>query len=350
MNVSDFIGMNTLNTSYIEIDEFLELSNILSGEKWLYQQKEWLNVVLNGLNLRVFGLKTESIQDGLIAVTPVMERRKLFMTLVGSPIRGSYTEFSGPVFADEVSFKNKQRAIISQHEFLKSRGASYIEWGCKNDSDGCFNVLAELDCKCLINETFILNLDHNTDKTWNKFKGRARNTVRKAEKNGVTVRNVDNPSVDDISEYYGMLQETFNRQGVKAPHPKIFFEELFGQLSPIGWVKLFIASHNDKVLAGAIFLMYEGRMMYLSGTSKPEGGRLGANNLIQWEAIKFASKNGVIEYDMGGAGNAAIDKYKRSFGGNDFHHQRWVYRTWIAKLAESLYTFMVKRGWMRING
>jgi len=78
-------------------------------------------------------------------------------------------------------------------------------------------------------------------------------------------------------------------------------------------------------------------MMFLSGTSNEEGARFAANSLVQWEAMKLATDRGGLEYDMGGTGNARIDRFKESFGGSPVAHHRWIYSTWPVRLAETAY-------------
>jgi len=52
---------------------------------------------------------------------------------------------------------------------------------------------------------------------------------------------------------------------------------------------------------------------------------------------------------MGGTGNAAIDKFKTSFGGKPISHARWVYRSKLAQLAERVFMALVKKGWIKAN-
>jgi hypothetical protein len=77
---------------------------------------------------------------------------------------------------------------------------------------------------------------------------------------------------------------------------------------------------------------------------------LAATSLLQWHAIKEAIHLGVSEYDMGGLGVPSIDKFKRSFGGRDFTHSRWVYRSSLFGLAEPLALWAARKGWLRLGG
>ena len=90
-------------------------------------------------------------------------------------------------------------------------------------------------------------------------------------------------------------------------------------------------------------------MMYLSGVATADGMRHSASSLVQWQAMKHGISDGITEYDMGGLGIPSIDKFKRSFGGLDVSHQRWVHRSAILRLIEPSVMWLVKRGWIRLN-
>lgn len=326
-----------LKTEKISFDEYTKLIKPFLSKCSLYHQHEWLASLAREPNIQVFGLKTETENGELVSVTPFFQQKKLFLVLVGSPLRGTFTEYMGPIFSDKASEKLKEEIILSQYAFLKARSYSYIEWGVKGNSHSeCFKVLEDLDCIHIDKPTLIINLSLGVDEVWKGFQGRARNMIRKAEKNGVVVQRKD-ADENDIKQYYSMLDATFKKQGIRTPHSYSLFKNMHHYLTPKNWLQYFCAEYEGQIVAAAIFITYGGRMMYLSGTSTTAGAKLAANNLIQWEAIKFASENGITEYDMGGTGNLAIDKFKKSFGGKEHCHQRWIYKSKLACFAETLY-------------
>lgn len=330
-----------------EIDE-TALVQLLDQHKmdrgaWLYHRLEWLKAVADGLGFRVYGLLTEMGDGGVAALTPLMETRKAFLKLVGSPLRGSHTEFLGPLFAKGLDDESRRGVLAALHAHLKGAGASYIEWGVRDDAEGGWDALSSLGYEKVRKETMILNLDGDAGEAWKGFQGRARNMIRKAEKSGVTVRRVV-PDATNIAKYYTMLLETFGRQGLKPAHPLRLYQAMGEGLSPHQWLHLLVAEHEGEWVASAIFLTYGERMVYLSGVSNDAGRRLAANSLLQWEAIKMACERGIAEYDLGGTGNAAIDKFKASFGGRPHARHGWVYRSPLAAVAERVYLAMMHRG------
>lgn len=321
---------------------------------WLYHDKQWLAAVREGFNAEIFGLLTRTTQGDFISLTPVMSVRKSFFRLVGSPLRGMYTEYMGPLFTQGASEEEKHLSVVSQHFHLKRMGAAYIEWGVKNgNSVQDYSHIYALRSEGYAHmpwSTFVIDLDLGLDKIWSGFQTRARNMVRKAEKGGVVVRSIQ-PTENDVAHYYAMLTETFQRQGKRPPHPLAFFRSICRYLAPAGLLQFMVAEKEQRVVAGALFLRHGERMVYLSGTSTAEGARLAANSLIQWSAIQAAAGNGVVEYDLGGAGvHAAIDKFKESFGGRLHTHHRWVYRSLPIRLFEPAYRILVDWGFVRLHG
>lgn len=319
----------------------------------LYHGERWLNAIRNGFGAEVFGLLTTSVGGEVIALAPIMSIRKGFLRLAGSPLRGMYTEFAGPLFARGACEMTKREVVASQHAYLKRMGAAYIEWGVKGSDDSeAHDYMHSLRGQGYAHaplSTFVVDVGRGPDKVWSGFESRARNMVRKAEKNGVVARAIA-PTEDDVANYYGMLTQTFRQQGKQPAHPLTFFQAACAHLVPADLLRFIVAEKGGQVVAGALFLCHEERMVYLSGTSTEEGARLAANSLIQWVAMQRAAERGVVEYDLGGAGvHATIDKFKASFGGKPRTHHRWVYRSWPIRLVEPIYRRLASKGWARLH-
>ncbi|MEW6165076.1 MAG: GNAT family N-acetyltransferase [Pseudomonadota bacterium] len=337
-----------LPTRRIDLQDFFGLIDGLEPG-WLYHDQCWLTSVRDGFGIEVMALLTEDGRGRVIAATPFMRVRKGPFRVVGSPLRGMYTEFSGPLFAPGLDEEVQCDVLISQHAFLRKEGASYLEWGWKDGAkNDCTVVLSALGYKYAPRQSLVVDIGLGADAVWGRFEGRARNMIRKAEKHGVVAQPVA-PGIMDVQDYYEMLTWTFRRQGIHPPHPFSFYQAIYRNLAPKGYLEFIEAKIGDRVVAGGMFLFFGTRMMYLSGTSNEEGARFAANSLVQWEAMKRAIDRGGLEYDMGGTGNARIDRFKESFGGNPVTHHRWIYRTWPVKLAETAYCW-ARNGWARLRG
>ena len=105
---------------------------------------------------------------------------------------------------------------------------------------------------------------------------------------------------------------------------------------------------GSEVVARAIFLITDGRMLYLSGTSNEKGLKSASNSSIQWAAIKAALNDGVKKYDMGGLGIKSIDRFKRSFGGKETTTYRWIYKKSLFNIAEPIARYAFNKGWIKL--
>lgn len=316
----------------------------------LYHDMGWLTSVRDGFGIEVSALLTEDRAGRAVALTPFMYVRKGPFRLAGSPLRGMYTEFAGPLFVPESDKEIRREVLVSQHAFLRSEGAGYVEWGWKGGAENdCMEALRPLGYQYVPRHTLVVDLGQGASRVWDGFEGRARNMVRKAEKSGVIAQFVM-PDPEEVQGYYEMLAGTFRRQGIPPPHPFSFYQAICSHLGPTGHLEFIQAKAGDRMVAGGIFLCFGKRMMYLSGTASEEGARLAASSLVQWAAMKRAIDRGVAEYDMGGTGNARIDRFKESFGGHPAVHHRWIYRTWPVRLAETAYGWLARKGWARLHG
>jgi len=334
--------LQTRQVDFEELASWLDRWQGVEGA-WLYHRPAWLAAVAEGLDYRIYGLLTEAGDHGVVAVTPVMETRKGPLTLCGSPLGGSYTEFLGPLLAAGVDDGLRRRVLASQIGRLR-HAASYIEWrlhGGQRRSD--WDALARFGFEYSPQGTMVLRLGGDAQRAWKGFQSRARNMVRKAEKLSVSVRKTA-PGEAQIEHYYALLEETFARRNRRPPHPLRLYQAMARWLAPHDWLWLLVAMHEGRWVAGAMFLVLDRRMIYLSGAASEVGLRLQASSLLQWEAIRLACRHGIEEYDLGGTGNKAIDRFKASFGGRPYSHHRWRYRSPWVSLAERIYTTILRRG------
>lgn len=321
-----------------EIISLEEMSNILLENKiHLYQHPHWLKVVKEGLNIKVEGMIT-FVGSQPDAVTPFFKIKKGIVLLMGSPLKGTFTPYLGPVWLRDLQPEEKLHILESQHKFLVDNGASYIEWGFADALELPVDFgkgkywLAESP------QTLILNIVADEDIMWKKMESRARNMVRKAIKLGVKVERLKG-TPQEISEFYQMLQSTFAKSGVVPPHPKSFYQALANILIPEKKLLFLTAKFEEKTAAFGFFPFDHKEIHYLSGASLPDFNKVAPNNIIQWEVIKFAVEENILFYDLGGIGISGIDKFKSSFGGEVKSYKKLI---WMSPFFKNFYPWLLK--------
>jgi len=108
-------------------------------------------------------------------------------------------------------------------------------------------------------QTWVVDLQGGEDAIWKRMEGRARTAVRKAEKQGVTVREAYE---NDLDVYYELHCETYHRTGAE-PHPRAYFEKIWAEFLPAGLARVFIAEHQGRVVSAenfGIFNYYANRI------------------------------------------------------------------------------------------
>lgn len=191
--------------------------------------------------------------------------------------------------------------------------------------------------------TAIVDLLDGADALWRTWDPAARNQARRATREGV-VTNVDRAGdADAIAAFHGLLEATGRRAGFRI-HPAGHFERLAAGLAPAGGWYLVLASHADRVIAGAVMVRVADRAFYLYGASLRDRGlrSLYGSNAVMAEAMRVMAADGVRTLDLWGVadrGDPAADpawsgfsEFKRQFGGTPLRHPgTWdlvIDRTW----------------------
>lgn len=279
---------------------------------------DWLQIVEEGMNLDVFYIATYQDNEYLIAITPIFIKKSFPLKLIGSPLRGSNTQKLGPIFIENSNDSNLFYSYVYSLEKLFDFKYNYFEL-VFNTFEKKNNILNLKGFKNYKFKTSIISLiDEKSN--WRKFQSRARNMIRKSEKNNVivTIREI---SEEWIDKFFFNLEITFLKQGIAPPHTKKFYKNLIKIQDNIVVLE---GKLNDEFLSGGIFLKDKEKITFLSGVSTPLGMKLAASSLIQWEIIKYGISNKFKYYDMGGLGVKSIDKFKLSFGGQIVYFDKYI--------------------------
>ena len=315
-----------MESSLIDANDFTKICEKLCKPS-LYQSMIWQKVICNSFNASSIFMVTKNSHSEVVAATPFIWKRKGPFKFIGSPLQGTHTEFMGPVFAKNLSNSDQLIALISQHHLLVKLGYDYIEWAFNGLPNNEFEAkLTDIGYISDHKTSIELNLEDQATDTWFKLTGRARNMIRKAQNINVLVKR-QKPSLDLISQFYEILSDRFKQQGQNVRHPKEFYELICSNFFPTKELDFLVATHEGSNVAFGIFLNSQSRTVFLSGCSTIQGNKVAAPSLIQWHAIQLAKKRNDLKFDLGGTGQPAIDKFKRSFGGTDCIIQRWVYRS-----------------------
>ncbi len=158
--------------------------------------------------------------------------------------------------------------------------------------------------------------------------------IKKARRDNVKI--ISGTSQDLLDKFYIIHEETAKRQGF-VPWSKTFLNVQLKYFRPKNEIKIYLGIYNEKVIAGAIIMFYEGKAYYHHGASLSEYNKIPASYLIQWEAIEEAKKRGFKVYSFYGVIEdapkhpwAGLSFFKKGFGG----HNRYLLHCQDLKLTK----------------
>lgn len=160
--------------------------------------------------------------------------------------------------------------------------------------------------------TFRLTLDQDHDVMWRQLRDKTRNMVRRAQKSGVTVRELDHDG-----ESFRLLAAHNERnllpKGVAVPD-----DEYFAAVCASHGARAHILSAwlDGGAIASMLVLRHGRLAAYPVQNADPAYRRHAPIQLLTWEAMCLSAANGCEALDMGESGEGSpVYKAKRNFGG-----------------------------------
>lgn len=143
------------------------------------------------------------------------------------------------------------------------------------------------------------------------FKYNARRKIKKAEKAGYKITIEQEPKA--LREAWPIFQSRSNVKGIQYQELDTYIQ-LMQNAQEIGAASLFVASLGERPVAAILVLRDSTTDHYFLGAVDTDGlnGAPSPTCLLQWEAIKRASKHGAICYSLG-ARSESVYQFKTQF-------------------------------------
>jgi peptidoglycan pentaglycine glycine transferase (the first glycine) len=145
--------------------------------------------------------------------------------------------------------------------------------------------------------TMWLDLNGSQEDWLNRMKPKTRYNLRLAEKKGVVIQP---GSKKDLHLLFQMYAETSIRDSFTIRNEE-YYRFVWDTFITKGMAIPLIAKYKNTALAGLILFILGSRAWYLFGMSSGKSREFMPNYLLQWEAMKRASKEGCTVYDLWGA-------------------------------------------------
>ena len=238
-----------------------------------------------------------------------------------------FCEHGGPLADPRLKDEETRRVIEglldATNNLARALGVEYVE--IRNPQA---SVMQDLHCAQGYSAfqkytTFKIDLAREQKELWSSLHQRARNKVRKAVKSGVEVEEAD--GVQRLKDYYKLYLKTQRRHG-SPPHGYKLFEKLYDAYQPKGKMKILLAEHQGKPIAGLINFHHNKMIFGWDSVGDAEHRRFHPTNLLLWNTVEWGVKNGYRTFDLGRTRRATtVYRFKSGWGGKETYLKDYVY-------------------------
>ena len=326
-------------------------------EYWTLQ--ETVENIENGLNINTEIITTSDVNDIqlFLDVLPILGMPEYLKTksdeygwfISKKFILPYYIDTKGPfsrmVFSTNIVTIEKDQRKRERKLFLDSvisytKEKKLCDFIYKAQSNVVFDVCPK-ESTSIPWGTYEVNLSKSHEELFDSFNAKARNAIRKALKEGVSVFDTQ-----DAKLVYENIKQTLQRQS-SIHYPSLQYIKTLQQLNDS--VLFLVAKHKDEI-QGTLILVYDkyrGYAMYAGSVQRPITGSL---DLLHFEAMKFLQSKNIPIYDFvgtrlnikKGSKQEGIDRFKRKFNpqlkkGFAFRTIIRPYKFYMYLIASNLY-------------
>ncbi len=262
-----------------------------------YHQYGWRKVVEKSFGHRTMYLAATNRHNEICGVLPFvrMKSRMFGSFLVSLP----FFNYGGLLTSEDSA---ADKLLDASRKMLSGKDVDHVEFRHLKISAG---IAATRQNKV----TMILDLKNSEDEQWRCLDPKVRNQVRKSEKNGLK------PVIGGmelLDGFYEVFCRNMRDLGTPVYGRKFFLNVL--EEFPAS-TKIISIMHEGKTVASALSTWYKDTLEVPWASSNRDFRSLCPNNLLYWEAIRFAIGIGVSKFDFGrSTPGEGTYKFKKQWG------------------------------------
>jgi lipid II:glycine glycyltransferase (peptidoglycan interpeptide bridge formation enzyme) len=147
--------------------------------------------------------------------------------------------------------------------------------------------------------TAVLDISAPENEVLRSVSSRARNAIRRAEREGCTV--VQQPqSPETYRALYDLMADTVKAKGSMPLRSLEYYTRFWDEFCNRGQGSFFFVYEDGKPSVGAFVINYGSKATYKDGGSTQNRKQYGDSHLVQWAAIRRMQELGCTEYDFCG--------------------------------------------------
>lgn len=297
-------SLNCLSSS--SLDDIERISS-LSQESTPFHSRTWINacILLNSKQAHCAFLIVNEVRVGFMLYDVI--RTLISPAKIKSPSVSWVTPYGGPVFLPGVTV-SRNEFIVQCSKMLHCHYAYVIHspFSMLSLNDNIYNIVNS------VTETSVIDISVDTEVLFNSIHSKTRNMIRKATKSGVVV---SSEGATSVCCFIKMLEFTLAGKGMHLIGHTML-EYLLS--SDHCFATMHFARIDSVPVASVVNLHYKNTSYYWLGASYPDGKAFGANDMLQWNAIKVAKELGSTRYDMVRLDKdrlPGITRFKQRYGG-----------------------------------
>ena len=161
-----------------------------------------------------------------------------------------------------------------------------------------------------------LQLELDSERILHRSRRDTRASIQRARRDGVEVR--VSRSVADLDTFYQLHVKTRQRLGVPV-QPRRFIQALWEGVIEAGLGFAVFAFAGQQPIAAAIFLAWNGQLIYKYSASDVAYWKLRPNKLVVWTAIEWGCREGYQLFDFGRTDfeDSGLRDFKSSWGSTE---------------------------------
>ena len=309
----------------------------------LFHTWKWLKITEKHSGKRLYPLMGYKGSE-LIGVYPLFSSRKYFLRMVFSPPPSTGIPYLGIVLDKFDKLKQDKREVNfrefynSAEKFIRSElNANYVQISL---SPGFIDARPFKWSGYNVEPVYhyLINLEKGEKSVWSGFKGSLRAHIKKAQKEGITVKQGEK---EEVKLLFNRLKERYAEQGRRIPMSKSYLLDIFKEFYPQN-MRVFMAEYNGEYVGGIITLIFKEKILFWIGAPKAKLKGLSPNDLVQWECIKWAIENGLKYYEEVGANTPRLCEFKSRYNPELTICLTARKVTTITKLLEKIYRLYLR--------
>lgn len=262
-----------------------------------YHQYGWRKVVEDSFGHRTMYLAATNRSNEICGILPFVQMK--------SRLFGSFL-VSLPFFnyGGLLTSQDSVAALLlnASRKMLFGTGVDHIEL---RHIKMCDDVVATKQHKV----TMILDLKQDEEEQWSGLDAKVRNQIRKADKNGLQAVM---GHVELLDGFYEVFCRNMRDLGTPV-YGRNFFHNVLEEFPES--TKILSITHDGRTIASALLTWYKDTLEVPWASSNRDFRTLCPNNLLYWEAIRFAISTGAKRFDFGrSTPGEGTYKFKQQWG------------------------------------